>query len=161
MWVNHLHVPWLISCHMNKIWNVSYRLQIVSASRLMNGKILALGPHFQDACQIFKHLCTLHEAYRLRTLFVHTTWHINGTQWRKIEDLTVFAHQKVLTVWIWAILLCKRQNNTRKQRGVKFPYVVFIYIAKFRLKKEFAQPGHPGWLLAKGFSCRWRVKLVT
>ena len=39
--------------------------------------------------RFFKHSCTLHEAYGLRTLFVHTTWHINGhneeerskTQW--------------------------------------------------------------------------------
>ena len=47
------------------------------------------------------------------------------TQREKIEDSTVFAHRKILTVWIWAILLCKHQNNTRKHRAVAKSKIYF------------------------------------
>ena len=40
------------------------------------------------------------------------------------------------------VTLLKRQNSTRKQRGVKLPLVVSIFIAKFGPKKKFAQPGY-------------------
>ena len=75
----------------------------------------------RNACQIIKYSCTLHEAYGLRTLFVHTTWHINGHSEERSKTRQYFTRRKILTVWNcqWVILLCKRQNNTRKQRGVK------------------------------------------
>ena len=72
----------------------------------------------RNACQIIKYSCKLHEAHGLRTLFVYTTWHIiNGHSEERSKTQQYFARRKILTVWIWAILLCKRQNNTRKQRG--------------------------------------------
>ena len=91
--------------------------------------------------------------------FMYTTWgiwventfraHYMAYKRTQRGSKGIFDWQKILTVWIWAILLCKHQNNTRKQRGGKLPYVVFIFIAKFRLPQ------------AVGFSCCWRVKLLA
>ena len=93
--------------------HLSYRLQISCLSRLLpdERQKTRTSPSLpRNACQIIK-----------------------GTQ------RGIFDRWNILTVWIWAILLCKHQNNTKKkkQRGGKLPQVVFIFIAKFRLKKEF------------------------
>ena len=79
MWVSHL--PWWISCHMNKIWK---RILLLASFLLLlpddpwwTVKTRTSPSLLRNACQIIKHSCTLHEVYGLRTLFVHTTWHIN------------------------------------------------------------------------------------
>ena len=92
----------------------------------------------------------IHFMYTTWRIWVENTFRAHYMAYKRTQQGSkgIFDRRKILTVWIWAILLCKRKNNTRKHRVGKLPYVVFIFIAKFKLPQV-------------GFACRWRVKLLA
>ena len=49
----------------------------------------------RNACQIIEYSCTLHEAYGMKTLFVYTTWHINGRSEEKSKTRQYFARRNI------------------------------------------------------------------
>ena len=92
-WVSHL--PWWISCQVNKVWKCTLFTACnfdldTPVSRPINGKKTRTCPSLpRNACQIILH-----------------------------SDCRTAIDQKILIVFR-AILLCERQNNTRKQSQIK------------------------------------------
>ena len=59
----------------------------------------------RNTCQIVKHSCTLHEAYGLRTLFVHTTWHINGHKEERSKTQRYLPAHRRPKLLLWGVIL--------------------------------------------------------